>query len=246
MIRTQELVERSGVTSRTLRYYDQIGLLKPATSDAGGQRWYGDAEVLRLQRILVLRELGLPLGQIARVLDGETNDVDALRDHVTQLSQLRARTDRMIHAVQRTIERLENGAEMDTNEMFDGFTDDRYAAEAEQKWPEQYADSQKRVGRLSTEQQRELVARGEVITRRMGDLLQSGELAESVAAQSLIAEHYHWICAFWTPNLESYQGLGHLYVDDPRFAATYEAIAPGLARFMCDAMEAWAERNLDL
>ena len=244
MIRTQELSRCSGVTSRTLRHYDQIGLLRPAAAEAGGQRWYGPDELLRLQRILVLRELGLPLDEIARVLDGQTDDATALARHVKQLRAQQARAERMIRTVENTIERLEMGMTMDEAEMFEGFADDPYAEEAQQRWPEQYAESQRRLKRLSKQEQRELFERGGAITAAIGAQFTDGAAADSPQVQVLIAAHHDWVAAFWTPNREAYIGLGRMYVDDPRFAANYEKVAPGLAVFMRDAIAVWAHANL--
>ena len=244
MIRTQELVERSGITSRALRHYDQIGLLRPAHVDPGGQRWYGDSEVLRLQRILVLRELGLPLVQIRHVLDGETDHREALRRHVEDLTTERHRVDRMIHAVQSTLDRLERGLEMDETAMFDGFASTPYADEAAQRWPAEYVESQQRVGALTSDQMAELVARGRAITDQLGELFVAGELVDSESVQAVIADHYRWICSFWSPNRQSYTGLGQMYVDDERFASTFESVAPGLALFVSQAMAVWAQDNL--
>ena len=174
MLRTQELARRSGLTSRTLRHYDEIGLLPPAAADPGGQRWYGPDELLRLQRILILRELGLPLEEIGRVLDGETDDVVALARHVGQLRAQQARIERMIRAVEGTITRLEEETAMDDAEMFDGFADDPYADEAQRRWPDQYAESQRRLKRLSTQEQRELFDRGGAITGAVGAQFTAG------------------------------------------------------------------------
>src|SRR5215813_1227180 len=117
----QEVSRMSGVSSRTLRYYGQIGLLKPATTGANGYRYYGRPEVLRLQQILVLRELGLDLTRIAQVVDGEHDEVEALRRHHRRLLDERSRIDRLARTIAATILRLERDDPMNTEEMFDGF-----------------------------------------------------------------------------------------------------------------------------
>jgi MerR family transcriptional regulator, thiopeptide resistance regulator len=243
-MRIQDVARASGVTSRTLRHYDAIGLLRPRQTGPNGVREYGDAELVRLQRILVLRELGLPLDRIAGVLDGTTDDTSALRAHVEQLRRQRARIDRMITAVERTIIGIEQGEPMQDKEMFDGFAEDPYAEEAQQRWPDHYAESQRRLGRMSKDEQRALFERGGEVTRQLGELFTSGAAVDDPAVQEWIGRHYAWIDAFWTPNREAYVGLGRMYVDDPRFAANYEKVAPGLAVFMRDAMAVWAEANL--
>jgi DNA-binding transcriptional MerR regulator len=246
VLRTQDLARRSGVTSRTLRHYHEVGLLRPASVDPGGQRWYGPAELVRLQRILVLRELGLPLDEIARVLDGDTDDVSALTRHVGQLRSQQARVERMIRAVESTITRMELGMTMDEAEMFEGFADDPYEQEAQQRWPDQYAESRRRLERRSKQQQRELLDRGSAVTAAIGAQFSGGASADSPPVQALVGQHYAWVDEFWTPDRDAYVALGRMYVDDPRFAANYESLAPGLATFMRDAMAVWAAANLSV
>lgn len=243
-MRMQDVVKATGVTSRTLRHYDAIGLLPVQQKAAGGERQYGPDELVRLQRILILRELGLPLSSIADVLAGSADDVTELRAHADQLARQRDRIDRMIAAVDRTIAGLEKGTLMSDADMFEGFADDPYAQEAQERWPQEYAQSQRQLRDLSPQEQRALFERGEEITRRLGSALESGASSSDPHVQGLIAEHYSWVSAFWTPSREAYIGLGRMYVDDPRFAAHYDAVASGLAVFVRDAIEPWAEANL--
>src|SRR5689334_9098164 len=100
----------SGVTSRTLRHYHQLGLLPPARTGPNGYRWYDQPQLLRLQQILLLRELGLGLPEIRRVVDGDELPVDVLRRHSRRLAAQRRRLDRLAHTVQETITQLEGGA----------------------------------------------------------------------------------------------------------------------------------------
>lgn len=244
MLRTQDLVRVSGVTSRTLRHYDHVGLLRPADTDASGQRWYGPKELVRLQRILVLRELGLSLAEIGQVLDGATGDRAALVTHVEQLRRERDRVDRMIRAVETTLARLEFGMTIDESEMFEGFADDPYAEEAERRWPDHYAESRRRLGRMTKQEQAELFARGGEVTAAIAALFTSGAPTAAPEVQELVGQHHAWVSAFWTPDRQAFIALGRGYVEDARFTATYDAIAPGLASYLCDAMEIWAEANL--
>ena len=128
--------------------------------------------------------------------------------------------------------------------MLEGFTDDPHAEEAQHRWPDQYAVSQRRLGRMSEREQRELFSRGGEVVAAIGDQFTQGSAADSAKVQALIARHYAWILAFWTPSRQAYIGLGRMYVDGERFAANYESIAPGLAVFMRDSMTVWAEANL--
>lgn len=244
MHRTQDLARSSGVTSRTLRHYHAIGLLRPAASGPGGQRLYGPPELLRLQRILVLRQLGLPLDEIARVLDGEAGDVAALARHAAQLRGQQARIGRMIRAVEDTMTRLELGMPLEETEMFEGFAENPYAEEAQERWPEAYAESQRRFGRMSRAEQQALFDTGEATTRALAAHFQDGADPADPEVQAEVANHFAWVSAFWTPTRSAYTGLGRMYVEDARFSATYDRYAVGLAPFLRDAMAVWAEANL--
>ena len=122
--------------------------------------------------------------------------------------------------------------------------DEAYAAEAQQRWPAHYAESQRRLGRLSKTEQQALFEQGAAVTARMGEWMAAGRSVDDPEVQAIVAEHYRWVDAFWTPDREAYVGLGRMYVDDARFAANYDAVVPGLAVFMRDAMAVWAQANL--
>lgn len=129
-------------------------------------------------------------------------------------------------------------------ELFEGFQIDPHALEAQQLWPEQYQDSQRKLRQLSKEQQKAVFAETISLQIQAAELLRSGEATDSVAVKELIARHYQWICNFWTPNKEAYISLGEMYASDPRFAANYDKHEVGLAIFMREAMSSWACENL--
>ncbi|MFJ4221331.1 MerR family transcriptional regulator [Curtobacterium luteum] len=116
-----DVARAAGVSSRTLRHYDAIGLLSATAVGEGGLRRYDDGALVRLQRILLLRGLGLGLSEIARVLDGEQDDVAALRAHVGSLEQERDRLARQLAAVRTTITRIERGEPLTPPDALDGF-----------------------------------------------------------------------------------------------------------------------------
>jgi DNA-binding transcriptional MerR regulator len=120
-----EVARMAHVTSRTLRHYDEIGLLPPARIGMNGYRYYEREQLLRLQHILLLRELGVALGTIAQILDGQHDQLDALHRHHRWLLDERDRVDRLVHTVARTIAQLEGGTTMPAEELFDGFTFDK-------------------------------------------------------------------------------------------------------------------------
>ena len=242
-----EVARLAGVTSRTLRHYDDLGLVPPAHVGSNGYRYYGRPELLRLQEVLVLRELGLPLDAIARVLDGTTDRTAVLREHQLALTAERDRLTRLVAAVGRAIDEREGGEAMDPAELFDGFDPEKqkqYEADLVERYgpaaQEHIDESWRRVGRKSRADaervQTDLAARDEDYAR----LMDEGAAADDPRVQAVTAEHYRWVCQFWTPGADEFAGLGDLYVDHPDFAARYDAVRPGLAAYVRDAMAVYA------
>ena len=243
-----EVARMSGVTSRTLRHYDEIGLLHPAYAAANGHRYYEQDELLRLQQILVLRELGVGLPQIGRILDEQTDRLVALREHHKRLLAERDRLSRLAATVARTIDEL-GGTMSDVRinrpeNLFEGFDDAQYADEARERWPADYARSQQYVATLTEQDKERLGREGTAAMIRMAELMAAGTPVDDEAVQAEIHEHYLGMCRFWTPNAASYAGLGRMYVDDGRFTATYDKIAVGLAAYYRDAIAIYARTRL--
>jgi len=246
-----EVARMSGVTSRTLRHYHEIGLLPPAWIASNGYRHYEEDDLLRLQQILVLRELGLGLTEIAGVLDRHTDKVTALRAHHQRLLAARDRLAALAVTVERTIAELEerkDGSGMPKiskpENLFEGFDPAPYDAEARQRWPEQWEQSRRFAATLTpadTERmQRETTAR----MIRMAELMAAGTPAGGPAVLAEVDGLYRDVCRFWTPTAAAFRCLGQSYVDDLRFKAVYDQIAGGLAEFHRDAMAAYADERL--
>jgi len=245
-----EVARMSKVTSRTLRHYDDVGLVRPAYIGSNGYRYYRDEQLLRLQRVLLLRELGLGLNAIAEVLDGQCDQVSALRQHERWLHDERARLGRLAQTVSRTIGQLERGEQMSALELFEGFADRQ--AQLETDLVEQHGDGVRahfRTAREATkdwERQDYLDAqrRAEEMDDKVVAVLRSGAAPDSPAAMAVMSEHYREVARFWTPDRQSFTGLGQLYVDNPEFKARYDAKDPGLAEYLRDATAAYAEQRL--
>lgn len=244
---TGEVVRLSGVTSRTLRHYDAIGLLRPAGTTPGGQREYGRAELLRLQQVLVLRELGVGLAAIGEILDAAgaatgTVQADRLREHHAALLAERDRLDRLARTVAATIESLEGGTDMPAEEMYEGFDHRRYEAEARERWGDAAVDRGTRAWEDLSDDERAAHRReGEAVSAGLAALLAAGTPVTDPAVRDLVARHHAWVALFWTPDAAAYRDLAAMYVEDPRFAATYDAVAPGLAVYLRDAVDAHAD-----
>ncbi len=230
----------SDVTSRTLRHYDAIGLLPPACVAADGRRYYRRPELLRLQRILLLRELGLGLAAIAEALDREADPVAVLRAHRDRLAGERDRLARLVRTVDATIESLEGGEEMSAEQMFSGFGHNPYEAEARERWGDEAVDaSYQRVRDLAPEQA-ELARTGfGKVHGGLAELLAAGVPVTDPRVQELVGLHHEVVSLFWTPSAEAYRNLGRMYLDDERFQATIGGEA--VTRYLVDAMEIYAE-----
>ncbi|MGN6271801.1 MAG: MerR family transcriptional regulator [Protaetiibacter sp.] len=242
----QEVARLTGVTSRTLRHYDHIGLVRPSGTGSGGIRYYDADALVRLQRVLLLRELGLGLPSIAEVLAGETRDVHALLAHREWLEQERQRLARQIASVEATIEALKGGEEPMAENMFDGFDHTQYKEEVEERWgKDAYATSDAWWRGMSDAEKAQWQAR---VSRLGADWMAaaaSGIAPDDDAAQELARRHVEWLADIpGTPGAvkEYVTGLGEMYVADPRFAANYGG-AEG-ATFVRDALAVYAERHL--
>jgi DNA-binding transcriptional MerR regulator len=246
-----EVARMSGVTSRTLRHYDEIGLLPPAWVAGNGYRHYEEDDLLRLQQILVLRELGLGLTEIAEILDRQTDQVTALRAHHRRLLVERDRLITLAHTVARTIAELQNGKEVTEmpkinrpENLFEGFDPSEHDDEVRERWPEHWEQSREAVNGMTpddvTRMQQEMTRR----MIRMAEFMAAGTPVDDPTVQAEIDAHYQGVCQFWTPCAAAYKGLGQTYVDDPRFRANYEKITEGLAEYQRDAMVVYADARL--
>jgi MerR family transcriptional regulator, thiopeptide resistance regulator len=243
----QDIARLAGTTSRTLRHYDDVGLLKPSRIGSNGYRYYDQAALVRLQRILLLRELGLGLPAIAEALEGQRDTTQALRKHLTWLRQEQQRLARQAASVETTLHKLETGEQLMAEDILDGFDNSQYEQEVVERWGRQaYDDGQRQWIRLSQEQQRAHLAEHEHVAQALAQALQRGEDAGSAAVQALVRQHYTWVSLFWRPSREAYINLGEMYVADPRFTATYDKHGEGTAAFIRDAMRLFAEKNLSL
>ncbi|GAB3651505.1 MerR family transcriptional regulator [Glycomyces tarimensis] len=247
---TADVSKMAGVSARTLRHYDAIGLLEPAETGHGGLRRYGHAELLRLQQILLLRRLGLALATIGEILDGGLDTIEALRRHADQLAEERRRLDRLAASVDATITQLEEGTTMEPETWFEGFDATRqaaYEAEARRRWGDAVVDAGDRAIRQMSPAERAAIPETfAALHRRLAEQLAAGRGADCDAAQDIVADHYRLIERLWgtAPTGEAYKGLAALYTDDAAFTATYDEVATGLARYLREAMDHYADTVL--
>jgi DNA-binding transcriptional MerR regulator len=247
-----QVARMSKVTSRTLRHYDEIGLLRPARVGANGYRYYEQEQLLRLQQILVMRELGVGLDAIAEIVHQGRDQVEVLRLHERWLLAERDRFQRLAGTVSRTIDELKGGDTMNARSMdhwFEGFGSAKQAElteEARQRWGAEQVDAaNERVKDKPQEWWRDQRDQWAAQLSALVELIDAGRAPADAAVQDVIANHYEWITRYWTPNRESYTGLGDLYADDPRFRANFDKTDPRLAEFLRAAMAEYARTRLE-
>ncbi|RRJ87812.1 MerR family transcriptional regulator [Gulosibacter macacae] len=242
---TTEVVRLTGVTSRTLRHYDRIGLLAPATIADGGLRYYGEAQLVRLQRILVLKELGVALADMPALLDGKRDAAQALREHGDQLERERDRLSRMIAAVRATAAQLDQGEELMTNKMFDGFDHSEYEAEVTERWgAEAWRHSNEWWQHQDATDREAFGAEHTAIADAYADAHERRLAADSAEVLDIARRHRAWISVGWQGRevpAEALRGLGEMYVADPRFAKNYERNGVPFAPYVRDALAALAD-----
>ena len=240
-----KLAKMAGVSTRTLHYYDQLDLLSPAHIGENGYRFYGQKEIDRLQHILFYRELGVPLREIKDVLSRKGFDsANALQNHLVALRAKRKQLDILIFNVEKTILTMKGEAVMADYEKFEGFAEKMienneklYGEEIRGKYGDAAVDKSNAMFRGMT---KEKYAEVEELSNRLNNALKAA-FAQGDTTSELAYEvcklHKQWLCCFWPIySKEAHIGVTQMYVDDPRFAAYYDNIAPGCAVFLRDAV----------
>jgi DNA-binding transcriptional MerR regulator len=251
----QDIARIAGTTSRTLRHYDDIGLLKPSRTGHNGYRYYNQDALVQLQRILLLRGLGLGLPVIGQVLDDEGDAAKALTGHLGWLKQEQNRLARQIASVTKTIEAVKGGGEIMAEDMFNGFDHTQYKDEVEERWgKDAYAKGDSWWRGMSASEKTAWKLRSQQLGADWIAAATAGIAPDSAEAQALAKRHVEWLTGIpGTPAAETVgqgksdvkgyvAGLGEMYVADPRFATNYGGTDG--AGFVRDALTIYAEENL--
>ncbi|MBU5673408.1 MerR family transcriptional regulator [Paenibacillus brevis] len=241
----QKLGRLAGVSSRTLRYYDEIGLLKPARTNSSGYRIYGQNEVDLLQQILFYRELDVPLEHIREIMHNpEFNGEDALREHRGKLLDRRRQLDALIASIDQTLDAREGRTTMTDQDKFAGFkqklleeNEQKYGAEIREKYgKEAVQQSNAKFGSLSEAQYNDMQQTEKELFAALKEAMESGDPAGE-AAQRAADLHKHWLSFTWPQySKEAHAGLARMYVDDSRFKAYYDSRFEGAALMLRDAI----------
>ncbi|MDM5328561.1 MerR family transcriptional regulator [Neobacillus sp. CF12] len=241
----QKLANLAGVSTRTLRYYDEIGILKPARINSSGYRIYGQEEVNRLQQILFYRELGVGLDSIKDIVTAPSFDgTKALREHREKLLEKREQLDLLIANVDKTIAVTEGRITMSNKEKFEGFkkkmveeNEKKYGKEIREKYGKDKVEaSNAKVMNMTEEQYQEVTALAEQVHITLAEAFKTGDPAGELA-QKAADLHKQWLTYYWKEySKEAHAGLAQMYVDDERFTAYYDKEQPGTAEFLRDAI----------
>lgn len=247
----KKLSQLAGVTSRTLRYYDKINLLKPKRINSSGYRIYGSQEVDRLQQILFFREFELPLEEIKNILDHPDYDTTAaLKEHRQQLLAKREQLDHLLLTIDKTIAHERGEQKMTDKEKFEGFKKEQLAeneAKYGQEIREKYGEdtikkANQKFHNLTEEEYEELQSMAQLIITDLKAAMETGDPA-SAEAQAVAALHKQWLAFTWPSySKEAHRGLADMYVYDERFTKYYdEPAGVGAAQFLRDAIHAYTQ-----
>lgn len=241
----QKLAQLAGVSSRTLRYYDEIGILKPARINSSGYRIYGQREVDRLQQILFYRELGVNLETIKDIMTSPSYDgAKALKEHRAQLLEKRKQLDLLISNVEKTIASTEGRINMSNKEKFEGFkkkmveeNEQKYGKEIREKYGEETVNKSNAKLMNMSEADYEAVTKLEAqVKATLAEAFKTGDPASELA-QKAADLHKQWLTYYWTEYSEAaHAGLADMYVGDERFTAYYDKEQSGTAEFLRDAI----------
>jgi MerR family transcriptional regulator, thiopeptide resistance regulator len=243
-----EVAAMAGVTVRTLHHYDRIGLLSPSGRSASGYRLYAPDDLDRLHQVLLYRELGFSLEDVAALLD-DADPVEHLRRQHRLLLERLDRTQAMVAAVEKEMEARAMGISLTPEERFEVFGDfdpDQYEEEVQERWGETdaYKESRRRTSSYTKEDWVRIKAEGEDVEARFAAALAAGVPADSEQAMDIAEEHRQQISRnFYDCPPGMHAGLGRMYVEDERFTAHYEQRAAGLAQYVSTAVQANAARH---
>lgn len=250
-----QLAQLAGISVRALHHYDEIGLLKPAFTGDNRYRYYGEEELLRLQQVLIHRELDIPLAEIGAILDAPGFDrVQTLQRQRERLESQAKRYARMVKTIDRTIARLKGDRAMKDADLYSGVVSPEKQAEYEAWLIDRYggdmeaqiARSRKAMSDMSKDEMAAAMAELEVVEQGLAEGLRRGVPPQAASLDPLIGRHRAWVGQSWGRDCspEAYAGLADVY-EHPDFRARYEAIAPGFADYLTTAMRSWAKRQAE-
>jgi DNA-binding transcriptional MerR regulator len=252
MLTVKQVARISGVSVRALHHYDEIGLLKPASIGRNNYRYYGRDELLRLQQILLHRELDIPLNEIRIILDDPHFDqLDALRAQREKLAAEAKRYAELVRTIDRTIADLNGVTAMKNADLYKGISPEKQAEY--ERWliekyggdmPERIAVSKKKYESMSDAEKRALNDELTDVETAWADAMKNGVPADSPSLDPLLRRHRAWVAAMWNKPCppEAYAGLADLHLSHPDFVSRYETLGEGFSDYHARSMKAYAAR----
>ncbi len=241
LMQIKEFAESTGVSVRTLHYYDEIGLLKPAFVDKStGYRFYDESSLFRMQEILFYRELDFSLKSIQEILSSPNYDKSrALKEQKHLLTLKKERLERLIAAI--------DGAVKGENIMraFDNSDFQKHKAEAQEKWGNTaaYKEHEEKIKNYSRQKWNTLAESMDRIMAEFAACMKKGEAPDSAETQNLVkCLQNHITENYYLCTNEILAGLGQMYVGDERFKNNIDKHADGTAAFICEAIEAYCRK----
>lgn len=243
-MKINEVAKLTGITVRTLHYYDEIGLLRPSKLTESGYRIYDEDSLEMLQQILFFRELDFSLNQIKEIIENPNYDKSqALTKQKELLMKKRDRLEQLIALVNRTIE----GEQPMSFQEFDMTEIEKmkkqYAAEVKERWgdTEAYVQSEEKTSKYNKEQWKFLQGEGDAILRQFGE--NRNDRPDGEVAQQLVKKWQDYITAsYYNCTDEILSGLGQMYVADERFTKNIDKYGEGTAEFMAKAIKVFVEK----
>lgn len=248
----RELSEIAGVSARTLRYYDEIGLLNPLYVNDAGYRFYGDKEVALLQQILFYRERGFDLKRIKQIIyQNDFDIISALNEHLQELEEQKRHMDALIRSVRQTISSMKGECTMSDKEKFEVFkekrvkeNEEKYGSKIRKKYgDEKMESSNRKLLHMSEEDWNKFKSLESEIKERLTEGVLSGLKPDSEAASDIVKMHKEWLMMTWKEYTEeAHKGMGTMYIADERFRMYYDEDAQGCAQLLKQAIDCWAGR----
>ena len=235
------------MSARTLRYYDEIGLLKPMYVNQAGYRFYGDSEVAVLQQILFYRERGFDLKQIQRIIYEKDFDIiKALEEHLLVLENQRKHMDSLIWTVKQTLGSMKGECEMKDSEKFRAFkenliheNEEKYGEEIREKYGDEEVDaSNRKMMNMSEEKWQQFKMLEEEIKAALKEAVLAGVSPDSADARKIVGLHKEWLqmtLKQYSP--EIHKGIAAMYAADERFKAYYDSEVAGCADLLANAVK---------
>lgn len=239
----REVAKMTGVSTRTLRYYDAIGLLKPLYTNDSGYRYYGEEELDRLQQILFYKERGLGLQCILEILDKEEFDtLGALYEHLFELQNQKIRIEKLILTVNKTIDSLEGRGKMSSAEKFEAFKQQQVQQNEEKYGEDSVRESNAKIMKMTEEEYKKFQNAEALIKEKLQEAVRSHADPSGEIGEEITELHKNWISMTWGQyRPEAHRGLAEMYVQDERFLEYYDEEVSGCAEFLKAAVLYWAK-----